>query len=466
MKIIAFYLPQFHDIPENDEWWGKGFTEWVNVKKAQPLYKGHEQPRIPMNENYYNLLDDNVKIWQANIAKEYGIYGFCYYHYWFGGKLLLEKPMEQMLANPKVDIPFCISWANEPWTKAWVNESKVLIPQFYGGKKEWKEHFDYLLPFFKDNRYIKEDNKPLFIIYRAEVIDCLNDMLDYWTELARQNGFSGMKYAYQNLTFDLMPNRDDSRFDYNIEFQPSYAWNDLNNKSAVQKSKLWNFLRNIKRRIYAETEKRLGFDLQRYFNHKGKEKNASVLKTDYDEAWKLLVSVRLAAQCTDARVNVVVEDLYAKFPDVNALADAPVEEIEEIVRPCGLGKSKARDISACMKILRDEYNGKVPDDFDKLLKLPGVGRKSANLIMGDVFGKPAIVTDTHCIRLCNRIGLVDKMKDPKKVEMALWKIIPPEEGNSFCHRLVNHGREVCTARTKPYCDKCCLQDICKKVDVK
>ena len=149
-----------------------------------------------------------------------------------------------------------------------------------------------------------------------------------------------------------------------------------------------------------------------------------------------------------------------------ALADAPVEEIEEIVRPCGLGKSKARDISACMKILRDEYNGKVPDDFDKLLKLPGVGRKSANLIMGDVFGKPAIVTDTHCIRLCNRIGLVDKMKDPKKVEMALWKIIPPEEGNSFCHRLVNHGREVCTARTKPYCDKCCLQDICKKVDVK
>ena len=118
---------------------------------------------------------------------------------------------------------------------------------------------------------------------------------------------------------------------------------------------------------------------------------------DYDQAWKLLVSVRLAAQCTDARVNVVVEKLYEKFPDVNTLAEASVEELEEIVRPCGLGKSKARDISACMKILRDEYEGKVPDDFDKLLALPGVGRKSANLIMGDVFGKPAIVTDTHCI---------------------------------------------------------------------
>lgn len=187
---------------------------------------------------------------------------------------------------------------------------------------------------------------------------------------------------------------------------------------------------------------------------------------DYDQAWKLLVSVRLAAQCTDARVNVVVEKLYEKFPDVDALAGAQAEEIEEIVRPCGLGKSKARDISACMKILRDQYGGKVPEDFDKLLALPGVGRKSANLIMGDVFGKPAIVTDTHCIRLVNRMGLVDGMKEPAKVEKELWKIIPPQEGNDFCHRLVNHGREVCTARTKPYCDRCCLRDICKMVGVK
>ena len=186
---------------------------------------------------------------------------------------------------------------------------------------------------------------------------------------------------------------------------------------------------------------------------------------DYNQAWKLLVSVRLAAQCTDARVNVVVEDLYAKFPDVESLAAAEVSEIEEIVKPCGLGHSKARDISACMKILKEKYNGSVPDDFDALLKLPGVGRKSANLIMGDVSGKPAIVTDTHCIRLVNRMGLVDGMKEPKKVEMELWKIIPPEEGSDFCHRLVNHGREVCTARTKPYCERCCLQDICKKAGV-
>ena len=183
---------------------------------------------------------------------------------------------------------------------------------------------------------------------------------------------------------------------------------------------------------------------------------------DYDQAWKLLVSVRLAAQCTDARVNVVVQDLFARYPSVAALAQAAPEEIEAIVKPCGLGKSKARDISACMKMLHEKYNDKVPEDFNALLSLPGVGRKSANLIMGDVFGKPAIVTDTHCIRLSNRIGLVNRIKDPKKVEMELWKIIPPEEGSDLCHRLVWHGREICTARTQPHCDRCCLFDICER----
>ena len=187
---------------------------------------------------------------------------------------------------------------------------------------------------------------------------------------------------------------------------------------------------------------------------------------DYNDAWKLLISVRLAAQCTDARVNVVVPHLYEKFPTIDALANADVSEIEEIVRPCGLGKSKARDICACMRMLHEQYNDKVPDSMEELLKLPGVGRKSANLIMGDVLGKTAIVTDTHCIRLCNRIGLVKDEKEPKKVEMALWKIVPPEEGSGLCHRFVDHGREVCTARTTPHCERCCLNDICKKNGIK
>ena len=189
------------------------------------------------------------------------------------------------------------------------------------------------------------------------------------------------------------------------------------------------------------TKKQLALEV---INRLKKEYPDAGCTLDYDEAWKLLVSVRLAAQCTDARVNVVVAGLFEKYPSVAALAVADVDDIEKIVHPCGLG-------------IRD---------FDLLLKLPGVGRKSANLIMGDVFGKPAIVTDTHCIRLSNRIGLVKDEKEPKKVEMALWKIVPPEEGSDLCHRLVCHGRDVCTARTKPHCTKCCLFDICKRNGVK
>ena len=180
----------------------------------------------------------------------------------------------------------------------------------------------------------------------------------------------------------------------------------------------------------------------------------------YDKAWQLLVSVRLAAQCTDKRVDMITPLLYEKFPTAAALAEAPVEEIEEIVRPCGLGPGKARDISKCMKMLQEEYGGKVPDTMEELLKLPGVGRKSANLVLGDVFGKPAIVTDTHCIRLSNLIGLVDDVKEPGKVETALREIVPPEEGNDLCHRFVDHGRAVCVAR-RPECGRCCLQDICR-----
>lgn len=187
---------------------------------------------------------------------------------------------------------------------------------------------------------------------------------------------------------------------------------------------------------------------------------------DYEEPWKLLVSVRLAAQCTDERVNRIVPLLYEQFPTVEALADADPAEIEAIVRPCGLGRSKARDIHDCMRMLHDVYQDQVPDTMEELLKLPGVGRKSANLVLGDVYHQPAIVTDTHCIRLSNRLGLVKDEKEPKKVEMALRKIVPPEKGNELCHMLVDHGRAVCTARTTPYCDRCCLADLCPRKGVK
>ena len=185
---------------------------------------------------------------------------------------------------------------------------------------------------------------------------------------------------------------------------------------------------------------------------------------DYDDAWKLLVGVRLAAQCTDERVNVITEQLYAKYPTPQALADAGADAIEEIVRPCGLGKSKARDIHACMSMLVHELDGKVPDTMEGLLALPGVGRKSANLVLGDVFGKPAMVCDTHCIRIMNRLGFVST-KDPKKVEDRMWEMFPPEEGSDLCHRLVLHGRAVCSARTKPACGGCVLSGMCPKIGV-
>lgn len=180
---------------------------------------------------------------------------------------------------------------------------------------------------------------------------------------------------------------------------------------------------------------------------------------DSEDAWQLLVAVRLSAQCTDLRVNATTPILFGKFPTIDALADADPKDIEEIVKPCGLGKSKARDINLCMKMLRDEFNYVVPDNMDDLLKLPGVGRKSANLIIGDVYGKPAIVADTHCIRLSNRLGFLKDTTDPYKVELELKRVVEPAKQNDFCHRLVEHGRAVCTAR-KAMCEKCVLAPYC------
>ena len=283
MRIIAFYLPQFHAIPENDEWWGEGFTEWVNVKKSKKMFKNHYQPRIPLNNNYYNLLDDEVKLWQVNLAKENGIYGFCFYHYWFNGHMLLEKPVEQFLNNKELDIPFCLSWANEPWTKAWVSKSdSILIEQKYGREKEWKEHFDYLLLFFKDQRYIKNDGKPLFTIYRPEQIECLNEMLDYWTELAIDEGFPGIDFAYQHIDFDLMRNKDDSRFKYNIEYEPGYALMDyLSNTNK----KIINFMKKIDD---------ISFSI---FNKKLSELYLKSVRTySYDEIWKSCINHKPSSQ--------------------------------------------------------------------------------------------------------------------------------------------------------------------------
>lgn len=180
----------------------------------------------------------------------------------------------------------------------------------------------------------------------------------------------------------------------------------------------------------------------------------------YEQAWQLLVSVRLSAQCTDARVNIVTKELFGKYPTLEALAAAGEQAIEPIIRPCGLGNSKARDLAAMTQMLLTEFGGKVPEAMEDLLRLPGVGRKSANLIRGDIFGLPAVVADTHCIRLANRIGFVTDVTDPVKVERALVKVLPPEESSDYCHRCVLHGRAVCTARS-PACARCCLRTMCR-----
>ena len=182
---------------------------------------------------------------------------------------------------------------------------------------------------------------------------------------------------------------------------------------------------------------------------------------DYKKDYELLFSVRLAAQCTDARVNMITPARFERFPTLQSFADAEVGEVEEYVRSCGFYRAKARDIVACAKMLVDNYGGKVPDSMEELLKLPGVGRKTANLILGDVFKIPgSTVVDTHCIRISNRLGLVDDLKDPVKIEFALRKQLPPEKSSDFCHRIVLHGRAVCTAR-KPMCENCRLKSVCQ-----
>lgn len=185
---------------------------------------------------------------------------------------------------------------------------------------------------------------------------------------------------------------------------------------------------------------------------------------DYNEAWELLVGVRLAAQCTDERVNMVIPALFERFPNAAAMAMAAPEEVEPYIRSCGFYHGKARDIVAAAKMLVEDFGGVVPDNMEDLLRLPGVGRKSANLILGDVYHKPgSVVVDTHCIRLSNRLGLVDGLKEPAKIETALRAILPPEECSDFCHRIVYHGRAVCHARA-PECEECCLRGVCQTAE--
>ncbi len=191
-----------------------------------------------------------------------------------------------------------------------------------------------------------------------------------------------------------------------------------------------------------------------------KEYPEAVCSLTYEDPLQLLIATRLAAQCTDARVNIVTPALFERFPTVDDFANATYEEVAEYIKSCGLYKTKSRDIVEMAKALNENFGGKVPDNIDDLISLPGIGRKTANLVVGDIYGKPAVVVDTHCIRITKRLGL-HTLKDQKKIEFELRKLLPPEESNDFCHRLVLHGRAVCDAR-KPKCEECCMKDFCRK----
>lgn len=191
MKFFAFFLPQFHEIPENNEWWGEGFTEWVNVKKAQSLFKGHIQPKHPLDNNYYNLLEKSTMEWQTKLMKDYGISGMIYYHYYFEGRMLLEKPAENLLKWTDIDQPFFFCWANHSWNRAWEGKRTLLLEQTYGDENAWEAHFQYLLPFFKDSRYEKKNNKPVFMLYQP-LFDEKKSLFDYFDKRCKENGFDGL----------------------------------------------------------------------------------------------------------------------------------------------------------------------------------------------------------------------------------------------------------------------------------
>lgn len=280
-KVIAFYLPQYHTIPENDASYGKGFTEWTNVKKASPLFKNHNQPRVPEKNNYYNLLDTEVMIGQAELAKKYGIYGFCYYHYWFkNGKKLLEKPLEAMLKDKRVDIPFMLCWANENWTRKWDGgNNEIIVEQDYGDYEDLKKHIDYLCDFFRDERYIKIDGKPVFVIYKPEIIPNIKKVIGFIRNRVKENGFSGIVIMSQYPDYFFACKKSDL-LDYHIQFEPKFIQDYEIERMNLKRRKLKHFMLSHNMNYLYQIL------LQKY----QKEKKKELVHRNYDKDWQEIIN--------------------------------------------------------------------------------------------------------------------------------------------------------------------------------
>lgn len=254
VRMIAFYLPQYHEIPENNEWWGKGFTEWTNVRRGRKLYPTHYQPRVPLHNDYYDLSDPMVLVKQAAMAKKYGIYGFCFYHYYFMGRKLLEKPVERYLVQ-KEKIPYCFSWANQSFTRTWYGKdcsNEMLLQQSYGGEKEWQEHFAYLLPFFKDEKYIKVNNAPMFLIYLPQEFPQCNQMIALWNKLAKAEGLNGIHFVAMDTWHEArwFP----SGFNATVDFEPLRTVRDIpyNLRVIMQKKRQLFMERGISGNVFKD----------------------------------------------------------------------------------------------------------------------------------------------------------------------------------------------------------------------
>ena len=279
MKVMCMYLPQFHSFPENDEWWGRGYTEWVAVKRARPLYKGHIQPKVPQGGRYYDLDADGVETlkYQAELARKYGVYGFAIYQYYFNGKTLMEKPLRTLLENPGIDIRYNICWANETWTRTWYGLSdQVLMAQEYGNKKDWKRYFDHMLPYFKDERYIKVGNRPVWQIYKTFDIPVFEEMAACFNEWARAEGFDGV-YIISGRTAAGCDSRS-KVIDGYYYFEPGYS---LKNDMGPAGKMLYNagtYVRSLRNRLVGEKN---GFILERRID--ARRIMRSIAERDYAE---------------------------------------------------------------------------------------------------------------------------------------------------------------------------------------
>lgn len=276
------YFPQLHAIPENDAWWHKGFTDWDKVKSASAQYDGHYQPRVPLNHDYYDQSKIETLRRQTNLAKKYGIFGFCHYHYWFDGKQLLELPTNLIMENKDIDFPFCLSWANETWSRRWDGmDHQILMQQTHPPTREsWKKHFDYLIRAWSDPRAIKVDGKPVFVIYRPQCINKIDEMLAYWRELAQQSGLPGLYFIFQKQ-YELRNSDCLNSFDALFQFQPFEAINSPSyEKNLIRRTLMFNLVRklpenyqNMLRGLKAKLVRKLTFH-------------------DYNKTWRHIVKIR------------------------------------------------------------------------------------------------------------------------------------------------------------------------------